>query len=41
MFDQIIKRSYYRQKHLDAPLLDERLAYIQYWADQGRSSEYS
>lgn len=37
MFDQLIKRSYYRQKHLKAPLLEERRAYIQYWADQGRS----
>ena len=37
MFDQIIKRSYYRQRHLDAPLLDERTKYIQYWAEKGRS----
>lgn len=37
MFEKIIKRSYYRQRHLDAPLLDERIKYIQYWADKGRS----
>ena len=37
MWDQLIKRSYYRQRHLDAPLLDERLAYVQCWADQGKS----
>lgn len=37
MWDQLIKRSFYRQRHLDAPLLDERLAYIQSWADQGKS----
>lgn len=37
MWDQLIKRSYYRQRHLDAPLLDERLAYIQCWADEGKS----
>ncbi len=37
MFDQIIKRSYYRQRHLDAPLLAERMKYIQYWIDKGRS----
>lgn len=37
MWDQLIKRSYYRQRHLDAPLLDERQAYIQRWADEGKS----
>ncbi len=37
MFDQIIKRSYYRRRHLKAPLLNERLKYIQYWAEKGRS----
>lgn len=37
MWDQLIKRSYYRQRHLDAPLLDERLAYIQCWVEQGKS----
>src|SRR3990167_401349 len=37
MFDQIITRSYYKQKHLEAPLLEERLIYIQYWAKRGRS----
>ena len=37
MFEKIIKRSYYRQKHLEAPLLDERIEYIQFWANKGRS----
>ena len=37
MFDWLIKRSYYRQRHLDAPLLEERRAYVQCWADQGKS----
>lgn len=37
MFDQIIKRSHYRQRHLDAPLLAERMKYIQHWIDKGRS----
>jgi integrase/recombinase XerD len=37
MFQKIIKRSYYRQRHLDAPLLNERIKYIQHWADKGRS----
>jgi len=40
MFHQLIKRAYYRQKHLDAPLLNERLSYIQSWADQGKSVGY-
>lgn len=37
IFQKIIRRSYYRQRHLDAPLLDERIKYIQYWIDKGRS----
>lgn len=37
MFEQIIKRSYYAKKHLKAPLLKERLAYIQDHSDRGRS----
>jgi len=37
MFEKIIKRSYYRQRHFDAPLLDERIKYIQYWSEKGRS----
>lgn len=40
LFDQLIRRSYYRQRHLDAPLLNERLLYIQSWADQGKSRDY-
>ena len=37
MFEKLIKRSYYRQKHLEAPLLDERIEYIQSWAEKGRA----
>jgi site-specific recombinase XerD len=37
MFDQVIKRAYYLNKHLEAPLLKEREAYLQYWADKGLS----
>lgn len=37
MLDQIIKQPYYRQKHLDAPFLEERLKYIQYCANRGLS----
>ncbi len=37
MWDQLIKRSFYRRRHLDAPLLNERLDYIQDWADQGKA----
>ena len=37
MFDQIIRSSYHRQKHLDAPFLEERVKYIQDWADRGGS----
>ncbi len=37
MWEQIIGRSYYRQQHLDAPLLQERTAYIQHWIEKGRT----
>lgn len=37
MFDQIITCSFYRQKHLEAPLLEERLAYLQHWVARERS----
>ncbi len=36
-FDQIFKRSYYIDKHVDAPLLEERLDYLQYWNERGSS----
>lgn len=37
-FDQIfIKRSYYREKHLNAPLLEERISYLQYWSERTKS----
>lgn len=32
--EQICKRSCYRQRHIDTPLLAERLQYLQYWADR-------
>ena len=32
--EQMCKRSYYRQRHIDTPLLAERLQYLQYWADR-------
>ena len=35
--EQICKRSYYRQRHIHAPLLQERLQYLQYWADRNIS----
>jgi integrase/recombinase XerD len=35
--EQICKRSYYRQRHIQTPLLQERLQYLQYWADQNMS----
>lgn len=36
-FDKIFKRSYYVQRHASAPLLKERVAYLQYWFDCGTS----
>lgn len=36
-FDKIISRKYYKEKHLHAPLLEERLTYLQYWLEQGTS----
>ncbi len=32
-----VEYSYYRQRHISAPLLQERLQYLQYWADRNRS----
>lgn len=37
MWEEIIGRSHYRQKHLDAPLLCERTAYLQHWIKKGRA----
>jgi site-specific recombinase XerD len=37
MLEQIIRRAYYLDKHLKAPLLQERLDYLQYSADKGLS----
>lgn len=31
MFDQIFKRPYTTRKHTDAPLLEQRLIYLQRW----------
>ena len=36
-FDQIINRKYYREKHIQAPFLEERLTYLQHWLDRGIS----
>ena len=33
MFDKLIKRTYYAKKHMEAPLLNERISYIQQWVD--------
>jgi len=35
MFDTLIKRSYYAKKHMEAPLLAERIQYVQRWIDGG------
>jgi len=35
--EQICKRSYYRERHIHTPLLEERLQYLQYWADRKTS----
>src|SRR6185437_1764052 len=37
MFEEIIKRKYYAMKHINAPLLEERIKYIQCWIDTGHS----
>ena len=35
MFEELIKRSYYAKKHMEAPLLAERIQYVQQWIDRG------
>ena len=35
--EQICKRSFYRERHIHTPLLQERLQYLQYWADRTTS----
>ena len=35
MLHQVIRRSYYLKKHLEAPLLDEREEYLEYLAGKG------
>jgi len=37
MFDQINKRSFYRKNHLEAPLLEERLIYLESLNNRGNS----
>lgn len=37
MFDEINKRSFYRKRHLDAPLLNERLKYLEHLKGLGKS----
>lgn len=35
MFDQLYKAQRARERHLKAPLVDERIRYLSYWAAQG------
>ena len=35
MFDQLYKAQRAQERHLNAPLLDERIRYLSYWAVQG------
>jgi hypothetical protein len=37
MFNKIFKRDFTINKHMNAPLLEERLKYLQYWDELGRS----
>ena len=37
MLHQLFKRPYTLKKHTNAPLLNERLKYLQYWHERGRS----
>lgn len=39
MFEKMFKRPYYIKRHLNAPLLEERLKYIQHWTELGRSKQ--
>jgi integrase/recombinase XerD len=38
MFNQLFKSNYHITKHINAPLLEARLNYLQYWHELGRSS---
>lgn len=35
MFDQIFKRPSAIKRHMEAPLLEERWRYVQYWVENG------
>lgn len=35
MFDQLYKAHRARERHLNAPLVDERIRYLSHWAAQG------
>ncbi len=39
LFHEIFERSHAIKKHTNAPLLEERLMYLQYWANGGASSK--
>ena len=39
MLNQVIKRAYYLNKHLEAPLLKERQDYLQHCASKGLSRQ--
>jgi integrase/recombinase XerD len=38
MFEKMFKRSRYVQRHLKAPLLEERIEYLRYWTDRGSAT---
>ena len=37
LFNKIFERGHALRRHIKAPLLNERLKYLQYWADNGSS----
>ncbi|WHA05797.1 tyrosine-type recombinase/integrase (plasmid) [Candidatus Megaera polyxenophila] len=37
MFNQLFRSSYYVTKHINTPLLEERLNYLQYWHEAGKA----
>ena len=41
MFDQLFRRRAAVRRHLNSPLLQERLEYLRYCANQGYSSHHS
>ena len=39
MFEKMFKRPHYVKRHINAPLLEERVKYIKYWEELGRSKK--